>query len=134
MMIYDAILAGCKTTKPLHGQYMTWDRRACALGAAMVGADITEFYDLNVNQALLKHFPELGFSAICPVGNCRLVEGTMSGCSYVIHLNDDHEWSRERIAFHLRDKLENEEINRTHRQFITELLDDFSKVKELINV
>lgn len=133
MKIWNAILKGCETTRPLHGQYMTWDRRACALGAALVGADITQFYGCNVNQALIEAFPELGFSAVCPVGNCRLVEGTMSGSSYVIHLNDDHEWSRERIAFHLRDMLEAKELNQTFRQFVTELVDDFSKVEEMIN-
>jgi hypothetical protein len=66
-----------------------WDaahERTCALQAAADGAGVEYF-------RMLKAFPVLGIHAVCPACACE------AQLNYIItHLNDHHEWTRERIA------------------------------------
>lgn len=88
----EAIRLGC-LTKPVQTFGTTFDRTtgACVVGAMVVGFGAGRL-------------PEGAWDAIiaapCPLG-CVKRERTWSsevGPSVAAHLNDDHRWSRERIA------------------------------------
>ena len=73
----------------------------CALGAAAVAIgkapeSLTEFRDSDPYQDLTERFPEPHADMRdCPEKGCQLHHTTTL---LVTHLNDDHQWTRERIA------------------------------------
>lgn len=106
MKLSEAIRLGAMSTP--HTRLFIWDDGAtCALGAAYHAAGILIVADdgWTVSVPLAKEtFPLLCADApTCP--DCRKTLQELCECSepfefadVIVHLNDNHEWARERIA------------------------------------
>ena len=105
MLLSEAILEGCKTTKPWTEEYVDSTENptcACALGAALIGAgigltvtNITSFETLvdrtfgnNIHNDFKHKHPVKGYNT--------------SLAAIIVNLNDEEHWSRERIAAWLK--------------------------------
>lgn len=87
---------GSRRSKQCFGKFFDLDGSSCALGALMIGSNIIGSPGdwIGTQQlALPSKFPSLMRQMACPA--CRNV-GTLS--DIVLDLNDNHKWSRERIA------------------------------------
>jgi hypothetical protein len=97
----DAILAGASRRKQQSfGSYFGPEGGSCALGAAFEGIYVLP-HDVHdtVPRRLDRFFHCLDeTSRRCPVGCAKRIPIA----ALIVHLNDDHEWSRERIARWLR--------------------------------
>jgi hypothetical protein len=104
MKLWQAILAGSRlrkrTKNTLFSEALDGSVYSCALGAAYEGVAGEVCWDNNrVNDGLHKTFPVLNKAARCPVSGCRSVPMMFLALGNIItHLNDEHGWSRERIA------------------------------------
>lgn len=91
MKLWEAMLKGSKMKPQCFG--LTYENGgSCAVGAANDGG-YRSFYS--------KEYDTLGQQP-CPV--CNLDRGFNS--HLIPHLNDDHKWSRECIAYYIRDTFE----------------------------
>lgn len=95
----DAMERGARNRPQAFGSYFTWDGKSCALGAAFEGVhrlpDLVG--SLHPNLERLWHCLEYVVRR-CPIG-CRK---RLPLAAMIVHLNDDHQWSREAIADWLR--------------------------------
>lgn len=109
MRLSDAIREGSKDTYQSFGQYfemLTPDSRgrwgACALGAALTAIGDTVSRDTFDIETDLASFPEIicKIAGVCPAENCAKFGGQyeVTVGRMIVHLNDGHRWSRERIA------------------------------------
>jgi hypothetical protein len=107
----DAILEGAKRRPQAFGSYFTWEGGSCALGAAFEGIHhLPEVIGpLHPRLERLFHCLEDIIRA-CPVG-CKK---KLPLASLIVHLNDDHLWTREQIAEWLKQEDPSERV-RTHR-------------------
>jgi hypothetical protein len=103
MKLWQAILAGCRwrnqTKATLFSKDLDGAVSSCALGAAYEGIAGEVCWDSKrAYDRLDKSFPVLNQKTRCPVTGCsvQMMFHTL-GC-IIIHLNDKHGWSRERIA------------------------------------
>jgi hypothetical protein len=91
-----AILAGARLRPQSFGSYFSQDGRSCALGAAYEGMYVLP-HDIGSTMPLrlerLFHCLEY-IVRPCPAG-CRK---RLPLAPLIVHLNDDHEWTREQIA------------------------------------
>lgn len=98
-------MAGCKLAPQGDSELIDENGNTCVLGAALMGLGVKPDPDGYYRKsAPLEHWPELDKSvekAVCAcIGWQNLsVEGT------VIHLNDNHDWTREDIATYIHDQL-----------------------------
>ncbi len=91
----EAILAGARQRPQAFGSYFSSDGRSCALGAAFEGVHHLPRVVGAYRPRLERLFDCLEYiSRPCPVG-CRK---TLPLASMIVHLNDDHLWTREAIA------------------------------------
>lgn len=91
----EAILAGSKRRAQCVGSYFSSDGRSCALGAAFEGIHHLPEVVGALHPRLERLFDCLEYvSRRCPEG-CKK---TLPLASMIVHLNDDHLWSREAIA------------------------------------
>lgn len=96
--LYEKTVAGCEQyPKKVRGTLKALGNGACWLGATFPEAQ-------NLEQALLlahSEFPYLRKGSVaCP--ECGPVSGmTFSHVDTGIHLNDEHNWSREQISLYL---------------------------------
>jgi len=103
----DAILLG-STFRGQSRSDLYANGRTCAIGAAAeaIGIDIVENADNNykVEIELEKRFPIMDedIRLSCPSPLCY--EHACSIHDMVVHLNDSHHWTRERIAAFLKTK------------------------------
>lgn len=116
----DAILKGAKLRPQAHGQFY-FQGRSCVLGAAMEGAFGADEFAMYVNagtaqtpgfalRALMLKletlYPVLNdlWTRPCPVCGYPPAWAMVTPPlrNWLIHLNDDHKWSRERIASELQ--------------------------------
>ena len=96
MLLSDAIRIGCAFKPQGFGDFYR-DGGSCALGAAYDGCGVDRNLKLlsELSPGIKAYFDETSkneYIAYCPAGN---------GCTHftsIPHLNDDHKWSRERIA------------------------------------
>lgn len=88
MKLWEAMLEGAKKGPQLFGVSLLPSGESCAFGAIYLGAGINPH-----RERLQDHFPELDRETICPEADHR---NTLSGV--IVHLNDEHNWSRQRIA------------------------------------
>jgi hypothetical protein len=104
MLLSEAIRLGGATTKQCTGRLGTvvqGELHTCAMGSAMYAVgelladgQIPNDYIHGVDEFLYRHWPEEASVTVeCP--ECR-GWGTMVGV--ILHLNDLHRWTRERIA------------------------------------
>lgn len=102
MSLTDAIRLGATTTRQTRGVFFTGGAgvavRTCALGAALhaVGRLITQNHAANsqdLSDLVVEIFPELHVIAKCPECLLRDELGDM-----IVHLNDEHKWTRNQIA------------------------------------
>jgi hypothetical protein len=105
MKLSQAILAGCKrrkqTTNTLfRRKALDGSVYSCALGAAYEGVTGEICWNSLAYDRLSKTFPILSKQARCPVRECSEARGESFHTldCIIIHLNDSHGWSRERIA------------------------------------
>jgi hypothetical protein len=109
MKLSEAILLGSTLSPQGMGMYEDAEGRRCALGSALaaVGETVRPLPEdesdetIRVDKLLSKHWPQIDlplYDAMCPDdcgGQCLEL-----GC-LIVHLNDDHHWSREKIASHV---------------------------------
>jgi hypothetical protein len=93
MRLSEAIRLGAMLKPQYHGDLWSGDgRRSCAYGAALDA--IGRGHACRVARELPPAWLELGARPeTCPA--CQIA---MPATSVVTHLNDKHEWTRERIA------------------------------------
>ena len=90
MRLSDAIQLGAMVTSQAFGTLFKGDG-ACALGAALLAVGVPP---KQARCSVRKRWPwAFAVSVDCPhCGRSRLV------CQVIVHLNDDHRWSREKIG------------------------------------
>lgn len=112
MKLSEAIILGSLVTKPGRGQgsLLGLNDEFCALGAAFyvsgLSSNISEF-DAYDRLAIKFPLADKIVNLPCPVDGCeasrpvlaiaRIIRNMMVR-SIIIHLNDGHKWTRERIA------------------------------------
>lgn len=90
------------------------------MGAVMLGCgykvDTHDWYEAH--KATMELFPELLMSCDCPVDAMCTVFGNAHLLEVIMHLNDKHRWSRQRIAEWLSGTkvTENETIKRSAKE------------------
>lgn len=93
-LLSDAIIDGSRLAEQGFGQLLNSQGHTCALGAASqaISGDAQEGYDLDRGTFA----STLDVKTSCPVPDCSYP----ASCTIITiqHLNDDHLWSRERIA------------------------------------
>jgi hypothetical protein len=103
MSLTDAIRLGAAATRQVRGAFYTGGGdvaiRTCALGAALyaMGRLITRD---DLSDVVVYIFPELHTSANCP--ECRV--GDELG-DMIVHMNDEHKWTRNQIAAWIDDEV-----------------------------
>lgn len=100
MRFNTAMREGIKTLRTQTvGQWFGGDSDGCALATAIVGtgvqADQVESHQLYAEQMLVNCGLELGKAVACPHPKC---EAESNWINIIMHLNDQHKWSREAIA------------------------------------
>ena len=96
----DAIAAGARRRPQAFGQYFSEDGGSCALGAAYEGAYVLpRDQNPSIRPRLDRLFDCLeNVRRRCPEGcNKRLPLNAI-----ILHLNDDHHWTREKIVESLK--------------------------------
>jgi hypothetical protein len=96
MRLSEAIRLGA-LLKPQAFHSLFKDGGSCALGAAL---DAIGLSDLDDAEVLLRHFPDVAAIGVilCPVCPAPQIVSRGRVDSVVVHLNDQHGWTRERIA------------------------------------
>jgi len=94
----EAIRLGCliAPVQIFNDGYVDGAGGACGVGAGVLGMG----WDASRHFGRFGRFEMLldGLPPVCPVAGCEFEEGN------IVHLNDDHRWSRERIADWLADQ------------------------------
>jgi hypothetical protein len=91
----DAIAAGARCRPQAFGTYFSEEGGSCALGAAYEGAYWLPRDATSVRPRLYRLFDCLeNVRRRCPVG-CRK---RLPLNAIILHLNDDHHWTREQIV------------------------------------
>ena len=92
----EAIRLGCLTTRQTFKAYGSGEE-ACAMGAMVVGLGCVPNQDDYVPRSRAALLAEHAINTVsnkgCPVRSC-----SPAADNIVVHLNDDHRWSREQIA------------------------------------
>lgn len=105
MRLSEAILLGAMSSPQSFGDFMDKDGQTCALGAAALAMGVDPAQSVSMRWAVLNtRYSLLEENAKCPA--CSLVSGWWRRFrneesdveDVIVHLNDDHYWTRERIA------------------------------------
>lgn len=102
MRLWQAMLAGAKLGHQVFGTWSDGSGGTCAMGAVMLGCGYVisghDWYEAF--QGVRERFPELALHADCPVDEHCTAHGKVSPTlmEVIMHLNDRHHWSRQRIA------------------------------------
>jgi hypothetical protein len=95
LALADAIAAGARQRPQAFGAYFSEDGGSCALGAAYEGAYWLPHDASSVRPRLDRLFDCLeNVRRRCPVG-CKK---RLPLNAIILHLNDDHRWTREQIV------------------------------------
>lgn len=106
MKLYQAMLAGCQLSKQETDGHGTTGKNRCALGAALAIISPSNQEEIHGYDIISSAYPFTSQRTMCPVLSC----GNMWEVrSLIWHLNDQHKWKREDIAYWLRDNFEIEE-------------------------
>ena len=111
MKLSDAMRKGAAMSPQIFGQLTDMlgpGLGTCALGAALVGVDAEYEYESGADAILVAQWPILDSVGMsCPAKECyELIcccghsscEIKPSLTTVIVHLNDGHRWSREKIA------------------------------------
>lgn len=104
MRLWEAILEGCKLSTQCRGKLVSDDLMStCAMGAAFVAVGAIIKGVVQTGRTMIEMFPVTGSVGRlrCPEACIELQTGGV--VDVVVHLNDHHNWERERIAYWLRD-------------------------------
>jgi hypothetical protein len=115
MRLYEAILIGAALEPQTHFSYFNFEEASggsCALGAMLKGSGLIpvqcDSLPLAVTDILREarqRFPELGLVLTCPCKESACVTYTAELEVLIVHLNDEHRWTREQIARWIKDSL-----------------------------
>lgn len=104
MKLSQAMRAGCRKSTRAWAKYFDDNGGTCAIGAALLGIGINKVsFDVAAGEGigpieiLAKAFPYSLVFKCCPVDRCE-ISGAAILVALIVHLNDYHHWSRERIA------------------------------------
>ena len=105
MKLWEAMLKGAKMGPQLFNEQRDGRGGSCAYGALILGLDGPVEYAID-EPCLIWSFPELAYPCACPAGPCasytsgqtlyKNAPGILQ--DVIVHLNNDHMWSRQRIA------------------------------------
>lgn len=96
MRFSEAIRLGATMTRQAFGVGSTPDKSAtCAIGAAWDAVGLLDSDGLSHKGCTFPWPEAISIKVNCPATGCVRHEGLLIA---VIHLNDDHYWTRERIA------------------------------------
>ena len=105
MKLSEAIrLGSMMRPKQTFGMFVDIDNNSSyAIGAALeaIGMEANGTFAPTVSyEILFNHFtPDMGnIRSKCPIRNCPINFDKENIVQLIVHLNDDHRWSRERIA------------------------------------
>jgi len=105
----DAILLGCKHSAQAFGVMRDTAGRTCALGAAAEAIGFNPMLDGEI--AINRRWPMMYDEQLikCPVPDCDFFSPfgenpILTPVQVLMHLNDNHRWTREEIAHWLREK------------------------------
>lgn len=102
MRLSEAILLGSTLSKQGFGPEALYQEERCAIGAALQALNVQVHHGSTCfgYAAIHKEYPELkDLRPSCPAGHCNIaLDHGSNAISVIWHLNDIHEWSRERIA------------------------------------
>ena len=103
MRLWQAMLVGAQRGPQVFGTWGDGHGGTCAMGAVMcgIGCEIDDVWNFNPFTQVRETFPELKLFADCPDGqdcgnDTHLQPLTLM--EVIMHLNDRHKWSRQRIA------------------------------------
>jgi len=113
MKLSELILEGCIDSRQVIGVFLARPSRygedeeygCCAMGAAFLGLvrrGLAPIYAANGELYLKREFPELNEPAEFPERDCLLKWKPYDLYNVCTLLNDDAEWTRERIAEYLQ--------------------------------
>lgn len=99
MKLSEAILKGCNGTHQHFGGWTDGQGGACVMEAARKAVGVN-------HENFNKYFPTADFvhALGCPIEGCEMAKQL----HVLAHLNDHHRWTRERIAYWVRDTFEQE--------------------------
>ena len=89
LTISEAIEIGSKMGPQMFGQLRGPNNASCVVGAIRLAINYPNLYGVSVD-ATWPYYYKLVKTTVCPV--CRKTSNIL------VHLNDDHRWSREAIA------------------------------------
>lgn len=97
MKLSEAMRRGSKMCKHAVGRWAGNDGSGCAIATLMMGAGIIKKTEHSVifMSDTFEQFPMLLRPVACPV--CT-IHGARSLYEIIMHLNDDHKFTRERIS------------------------------------
>ena len=108
MRTSEAIIRGCEVCPRKATSYYIREGdsyvSACVLGAAAIGMLGLEGVSLNeLRRKASEIRVSLEQQALCPEG-CSFGTVSVTVGTIMVHLNDSHDWSRERIAEWLKER------------------------------
>jgi len=99
MKLYKLMLKGSKMGPQVFGTWSDGGNGTCAMGAIMLGCGLMQYNEWYQSLSVVRsQFPELSVPTTCPVEGCFRAHHGMNLMNVIMHLNDFHTWSRQRIA------------------------------------
>jgi hypothetical protein len=112
MKLWESILIGTKKGPQTFWQYFDFglSEGSCALGAACLATGVSSeaLLKYSIIPYLAEKYPIMRATAQCPL-SCEKTKNigySQNVGEIIIHLNDHHNWSRECIAYWLRDNVQ----------------------------
>jgi hypothetical protein len=106
MKLWQAMLEGAKAGPQLFNEQGDYKGGTCAIGALYLGLSVGKSAVLDYLHNFFEVIAQLNQYTQCPVGPCNSYTAGRSLIPHapttigevIIHLNNDHRWSRQRIA------------------------------------
>lgn len=109
MKLSQAIRRGARRSYQVFNDYGDGHGGTCAMGAALLGSGhlaIKDIYGKSRSFPEMFHFQVLFAKTLFKLVVCPVCTGAGEAGNIVVHLNDNHKWSRERIAGWLESSVE----------------------------
>lgn len=104
MRLSQAMRRGSRKTYQVFGKYNDGSGGTCAMAAAMLGSGLIS----NSNMTIAAHteFNDMFAQTLAQKATCPCCRMPMFAQDAIVHLNDAHQWTRERIAGWLESHVE----------------------------